>query len=193
MPGTQRPYRPYFYNFLTAFRAHHAFRSAATPTSTTTPTSAFAQQQTQQQQASAFSSASSSSSTATATATSASAPWPIPSKSTPAAHGALSPTTGVSAAFSPPSTHHRHTHTTSAATPIGAPSGAAGLANGGGTRTGRRGSDASSDSGGFRERPGGEAWFVGGKTAAGEERFYRLGMVRRDRSGERASVDRMSL
>jgi hypothetical protein len=34
---------------------------------------------------------------------------------------------------------------------------------------------------------------VGGRTAAGEEKFFALGVVRRERSGERASVDRMSL
>lgn len=38
---------------------------------------------------------------------------------------------------------------------------------------------------------GGEKWFVGGRTAGGEERFYRLGVVRRER--ERRSVDRLSL
>jgi hypothetical protein len=37
-------------------------------------------------------------------------------------------------------------------------------------RTRRRGSDSSSDSGGFRDvRSAGEKWFVGGKTAGGEE------------------------
>ena len=57
----------------------------------------------------------------------------------------------------------------------------------------RRGSDSSSEGGGFKEALGGEKWFIGGRTAGGEERFYRLGMVRRERSGDRASLDRMSL
>ena len=39
----------------------------------------------------------------------------------------------------------------------------------------------------------GEKWYVGGRTQSGEERFYRLGMVRKERSWERESVDRMSL
>lgn len=56
----------------------------------------------------------------------------------------------------------------------------------------RRGSDSSSE-GGFRDALGGEKWFIGGRTAQGEERFYKLGMVRRERSGDRASLDRMSL
>ena len=40
---------------------------------------------------------------------------------------------------------------------------------------------------------GGEKWFIGGRTAGGEERLYQLGMVRRARSGDRGSLDRMSL
>lgn len=40
---------------------------------------------------------------------------------------------------------------------------------------------------------GAEKWYVGGRTAAGEERFYRLGMVRKERSGDRLSLDRLSL
>ena len=47
--------------------------------------------------------------------------------------------------------------------------------------------------GGFRDALGGEKWFIGGRTAAGEERFYKLAMVQRERSGDRASLDRMSL
>lgn len=56
----------------------------------------------------------------------------------------------------------------------------------------RRGSDSSSD-GGFRDALGGEKWYVGGKTATGEERFYKLGMIRKERSGDRLSLDRLSL
>lgn len=40
---------------------------------------------------------------------------------------------------------------------------------------------------------GGEKWYVGGRTAQGEERFYRLGMVRKERSCDRGSLDRLSL
>lgn len=58
----------------------------------------------------------------------------------------------------------------------------------------RRGSDSSSDSGGgFKEVLGGEKWYIGGRTAAGEERFYKLGLVRRERSVDRLSLDRLSV
>lgn len=69
------------------------------------------------------------------------------------------------------------------------PAGPGAFGNGSGAR---RESDSSSD-GGFRDTLGGEKWFIGGRTAQGEERFYRLSMVRRERSGDRASLDRMSL
>ncbi|EMC96228.1 hypothetical protein BAUCODRAFT_130877 [Baudoinia panamericana UAMH 10762] len=62
-------------------------------------------------------------------------------------------------------------------------------------RRARRGSASSSDSGGFREvrMVGGEKLFIGGRTATGEERYYKLGMVRRDRSEDRISADQLSL
>lgn len=62
------------------------------------------------------------------------------------------------------------------------------------SRRRRRGSDSSSDSGGFRDvRGGGEKWFVGGRTAGGEERYYQLGVIRRERSSDRVSADQLSL
>ncbi|KAH9826398.1 hypothetical protein Tdes44962_MAKER03530 [Teratosphaeria destructans] len=60
----------------------------------------------------------------------------------------------------------------------------------------RRGSDSSDGSGGFREvRTGGEKWFVGGRTAGGEERYYQLRMVKRDRDRSigAVSADQLSL
>lgn len=62
---------------------------------------------------------------------------------------------------------------------------------GGGFRRARRGSDTSSEGGGFRDL--GEKWYVGGRTASGEERYLRLGVVRKERSGDRLSLDRLSL
>jgi hypothetical protein len=57
---------------------------------------------------------------------------------------------------------------------------------------GRRGSDSSSE--GFRESSlGAEKWYIGGRTAGGEERVYKLSMVKRPRSIDRLSLDRMSL
>lgn len=62
------------------------------------------------------------------------------------------------------------------------------------SRRARRGSDSSCDSGGFRDvRGGGEKWFIGGKTASGEEKYYKLSMVTRDRSADRISTDQLSL
>lgn len=64
----------------------------------------------------------------------------------------------------------------------------------GNSRARRRGSDSSSDSGGFREvRGGGEKWFIGGRTAGGEDKYYSLSMVKRDRSADRISADQLSL
>jgi hypothetical protein len=40
---------------------------------------------------------------------------------------------------------------------------------------------------------GAEKWYIGGRTAAGEERIYKLSMVKRPRSIDRLSLDRMSL
>ena len=57
---------------------------------------------------------------------------------------------------------------------------------------GRRRSDSSSE--GFREvNPAGGPWYIGGRTAAGEEKFFKLGVVRRVRSIDRLSLDRLSL
>lgn len=55
----------------------------------------------------------------------------------------------------------------------------------------RRGSDSSSE--GFREVLGADKLYIGGRTATGEEKFFKLGVVRRVRSGDRLSLDRMSL
>jgi len=38
-----------------------------------------------------------------------------------------------------------------------------------------------------------EKWYIGGRTATGEERFFKLGVVRRHRSIDRLSLDRLSL
>ncbi|KAI1119566.1 hypothetical protein F5Y14DRAFT_7761 [Nemania sp. NC0429] len=55
----------------------------------------------------------------------------------------------------------------------------------------RRGSDSSSE--GFRDVLGAEKWYIGGRTAAGEEKFFKLGVVKRVRSQDRLSLDRLSL
>ncbi|KEY68112.1 hypothetical protein S7711_05521 [Stachybotrys chartarum IBT 7711] len=55
----------------------------------------------------------------------------------------------------------------------------------------RRGSDSSSE--GFRDVLGADKWYIGGRTATGEEQFFKLGVVRRVRSNDRLSLDRLSL
>jgi DNA mismatch repair ATPase MutL len=55
----------------------------------------------------------------------------------------------------------------------------------------RRGSDSSSE--GFRDVLGADKWYIGGRTAGGEERFFKLGVVRRVRSNDGLSLDRLSL
>jgi len=40
---------------------------------------------------------------------------------------------------------------------------------------------------------GAEKLYIGGRTATGEEKFFKLGVVRRVRSGDRLSLDRLSL
>jgi hypothetical protein len=42
-------------------------------------------------------------------------------------------------------------------------------------------------------RSGSEKWFIGGLTSGGEERYYKLSMVKRDKSSDRISTDQMSL
>ena len=55
----------------------------------------------------------------------------------------------------------------------------------------RRSSDSSgSDTG---SSVGGQNWYIGGRTTRGEERFYKLGAVKRYSSADRMSVDRLSL
>ncbi|KAJ6784202.1 hypothetical protein PWT90_01780 [Aphanocladium album] len=85
--------------------------------------------------------------------------------------------------------HHRHGVTLHSpanhghASPIGIP-----IPSGGGRR---RGSDSSSE--GFRDAIGADKWYIGGRTATGEEKFFKLGVVRRVRSNDGLSLDRLSL
>jgi hypothetical protein len=62
---------------------------------------------------------------------------------------------------------------------------------GAGSRGHRRGSDSSSE--GFRDVLGADKWYIGGRTAGGEEKFFKLGVVKRVRSQDRLSLDRLSL
>ncbi|KAI1083694.1 hypothetical protein F5B20DRAFT_528137 [Whalleya microplaca] len=73
--------------------------------------------------------------------------------------------------------------------PLASPRGAGGVPIPGQAR--RRGSDSSSE--GFRDVLGAEKWYIGGRTAGGEEKFFKLGVVKRARSQDRLSLDRLSL
>lgn len=55
----------------------------------------------------------------------------------------------------------------------------------------RRGSDSSSE--GFREVLGADKWYIGGRTPGGEEKFFKMGVIRRMRSSDGLSLDRLSL
>lgn len=167
--------RPFFANFLAAFRAHSALSKASNSTTVTSPTGTGSQ----------FSSLTTSTSTARTIATSST------QKTTPAQNSVGATTAAMQANLS----HARHSPPSTAASssarspPTASAAGPNGFAQ---RATQRRGSDSSSE-GGFRDALGGEKWYVGGRTAAGEERFYRLGMVRKERSGDRLSMDRLSL
>lgn len=181
-PDAEMPtQRPFFSNFLAAFRAHSALKASATTASASTSTNAASIST----HASHLSSSSPSAQVTASTARQISTATKTAPGTTLASASAAA---AVTAAFSPP----RHTTTSNGLPTARSPT--APLASQQGTfgDRRRRGSDSSSE-GGFRDALGGEKWFIGGRTAAGEERFYRLGMVRRERSGDRASCDRMSL
>ncbi|KAL7792036.1 hypothetical protein V8C37DRAFT_381408 [Trichoderma ceciliae] len=72
-------------------------------------------------------------------------------------------------------------------TPRGSPGGPIPIPHG----SRRRGSDSSSE--GFRDALGSDKWYIGGRTAAGEEKFFKLGVIRRVRSNDGLSLDRLSL
>ncbi|KAE8450486.1 hypothetical protein EG329_006216 [Mollisiaceae sp. DMI_Dod_QoI] len=157
--------RPFFANFLAAFRAHSAI-----------------------QQGKATSSPSSSQNTHPHSS-SPSQPRTITTSTKPSA-GA---TTTALTSLHPPRTH--------SASPLsrspgpGPSNGPMSPSENGGrymtSSRGRRESDSSSE--GFRDVLGAEKWYIGGRTAAGEERYFKLGVVRRQTSRDRLSLDRLSL
>ncbi|GAB7343888.1 hypothetical protein MBLNU457_1845t1 [Dothideomycetes sp. NU457] len=191
--------RPFLSNFLAAFRAHSSAIPKAAPSLTTTSTSSTTQtvwsstQQTSQLSTVSSPRAISDARKAVPSQTNRQ-PSPGPTPNFPA--------------FSPPLQHNVSplTHTRSPPSPGATVNGlpVQGPSNRPppeyptpqerGNYRHRRGSDSSSD-GGFRDvsRAGGERWYIGGRTAGGEERYYKLSMVRRDTSSDRLSADRLSL
>ncbi|KAF2257801.1 hypothetical protein CC78DRAFT_481539 [Lojkania enalia] len=160
--------RPFFSNFLAAFRAQSAIhKAAASPAGTGSP---YSHTPTSPSQNSSH--------------TGTSATRTITSKAGPSAPGATSAAVQATGQFQPTRQHtapyHRSTSPTAKAFPIP-----------GASRRDRRGSDSSSE--GFREVMGSEKWYIGGRTATGEEKFYKLGMVKRHKSVDRLSLDRLSI
>ncbi|KAF3767201.1 hypothetical protein M406DRAFT_288169 [Cryphonectria parasitica EP155] len=121
-----------------------------------------------------------------------------PQSTTSAATSASTTTTTSYSVSTPPSSSSR-SHSTSTATSATAAQAAAAAAARLHSPRGipipqhprRRGSDSSSE--GFREVLGADRMYIGGRTAGGEEKFFKLGVVRRVKSGDRLSLDRMSL
>lgn len=159
--------RPFFANFLAAFRAHSAIQQQAKgPTPSTSQSSH-----------STSTTANNSSSTA-----STSAPSHPRSIATKANGGAT--TSALNQLHSPRAT---------STSPLSRSPGQAspGYMQRSESAGKRRGSDSSSE--GFRDVFGAEKWYIGGRTATGEERYFKLGVVRRERSIDRLSLDRLSL
>ena len=196
------PNRPFFANFFAAFRAHHAFQKPA-PSTISTSSSA-------PQQSASHHTASRPRSRSGSPTPAASQARPIatkPTQQTTASTAAAVAAHAFQAARSPPNTYRA-----SSASPPPSP----GLSHTpprsppprysqGGfqrartpsrTRCARGRSSMDSDNGANPWRDalnGGQNWYIGGCTASGEERFYKLGMVRRYASADRLSLDQLSL
>lgn len=155
--------RPFFSNFLAAFRAQSAIQKTATS----------------QGAASSYAH-----SAAASTQAPASTARTITTKTGPSSSGATTAAVQATGQFQPTRQHaapyHRSTSPTTKAFPIP-----------GASRRDRRGSDSSNE--GFHEVKGAEKWYVGGRTAAGEEKYYKLGMIKRHRSVDRLSLDKLSI
>jgi hypothetical protein len=173
MPTTNRPF---FGSFLSAFRAHGASMQKAAVTSPTNTATSTAQSTYTQSSATSNMNTSGTSNSVTQART-------ITTKT--------GPTTGATSVAIQAS--HFQTSRQHSTSPYSRSPGSPGT----GALTplqsrGRRGSDSSSE--GFRETSlGAEKWYIGGRTAGGEERVYKLSMVKRPRSIDRLSLDRMSL
>jgi hypothetical protein len=156
--------RSFFSNFLAAFRAHSALQKAT-------------------------------SSISSGMSATTSNPSPSISHTTARAISSKSqPSTGATTAAVQAAGHLQSTRQTSTSplsrspiTPSGSPT------NPIRGQQSRRRRSSSSSTEGFRDVLGPEKWYIGGRNAAGEEKYYRLSMVRRHRSIDRLSMDRLSL
>lgn len=175
---TQRPY--FLSSFFSAFRQQGPSLSASqqankhTTQASSTPSVSVAAANSSSSPAYPGQSPASSSTTRTASTVAAAAVAAAAAAATPSPHSyGRSPPAGVSI-------HSRGPITSANGIPIPNPSSSR-----------RRGSDSSSE--GFRDRLGADKWYIGGRTATGEERFFKLGVVKRVRSNDGLSLDRLSL
>jgi hypothetical protein len=159
--------RPFFGGFLAAFRAQPTLQKAGASqaASAASYSHTAAPSQTQSYDAS---------STTRTITTKTRSPSPGATTTVVQTTGQFQPTRQHAAPY------HRSTSPTTKAFPIP-----------GASQRRRRGSDSSSD--GFNEIIGAEKWYIGGRTATGEEKFYKLGMVKRHRSADRLSLDKLSI
>lgn len=189
--------RPFFSNFLAAFRAHSAALPKSSASLSTTSAAAAAAAAASGQ--TVWSSASASPAVQTSTPSDiSSAPRAINHKAGPHSHtqqSALSPLQhNVSPLTHGPRSPPSPGMTVGGSSPVYGPPNKPpqSYPTPQEARRNRRGSDSSSE-GGYRDVLGGEKWYIGGRTAGGEEKYYKLSMVRRDRSADRLSADRLSL
>ena len=185
--------RPFLANFLAGFRAHSALSKPHPSSNNTSSTSS---------SPSSFNSLVTSQARSLATAAASQAQKPTTTGTTSSSSATHSNNNSTSTTTTSVQANLSH-HSRPVAPGANSPAAAAVVARSPPTSTGngfqhrvspqhRRGSDSSSD-GGFRDALGGEKWYIGGRTTGGEERFYRLGMVKKERSGDRLSLDRLSL
>ncbi|KAH9878724.1 hypothetical protein IAQ61_001998 [Plenodomus lingam] len=165
--------RPFFGGFLAAFRAQPVLQKAAT-SQTAVSASSYAHSTSSSTSSSQSQGHDTQTSTARTITTKAQSPSPGPTTVSVQATGHFQPTRQ----HAPP--YNRSTSPKAQAYPIP-----------GASQRSRRGSDSSSE--GFHEVMGAEKWYIGGRTATGEDKYYKLGMVKRHRSADRLSLDKLSI
>jgi hypothetical protein len=186
---TNRSFLP---NFLAAFQARSSLQNGA-PSKPPAQGGASSTSHSYSTTSTAGSSGSSASSSSARDTSGASSPRPINStSSSKAGTGATTVAVQQATAGQFHTTRHHHTHhppsypRSPQSPPNFPPLGSRG-------RSARRDSDSSTE-GGFKDALGaGVKWYIGGQTAAGDEKFYKLAMAKRPKSADRMSLDRMSL
>jgi hypothetical protein len=201
--------RPFLANFLAAFRAQSTYKATSQPVGSGGTSSLSTAQISQSARAIATKAASSAQAAGSSSSGSGSGSashhshhnhHTHSSSTSASATGTAGPVQGPA----PAPAHHYHHATAQAdsslpSSPPTTPASSTPIPiNRGPADRQRRGSDSSSGSGGFRDAIGPEKWYIGGRTPAGEERFYRLGMVtkgggRLGGSGRVGSIDQLSL